>query len=249
MYIGQKRTNKTTEKEMVNDGYYGSGTLLIKDIKKYGRKNFKKEIIQVVDNQIDADKIEIEYIKRYRATESDEWYNIASGGQYNRTDDHSEMMSRIMKEVTSRPEYRKKQGWDIKKQDKRAGVMFKDSPNHVIHLINKLKWIMNNKQKVERLQIALEYGYESYNKYVRYELGKGGRKKNQLNKHYGKYSNEELKALVTDKFSSTLEASKVLGCHKSTLLNQMRGYTTQSKRRVIQAVKDSYYDTLSTHSI
>lgn len=35
-YIGQHRTKK------LNDGYLGSGTNIIRAIKKYGKENFKK---------------------------------------------------------------------------------------------------------------------------------------------------------------------------------------------------------------
>ena len=39
--------------ENINDNYMGSGTNIIKDIKKYGRQNFKKDILFEFNNELD----------------------------------------------------------------------------------------------------------------------------------------------------------------------------------------------------
>lgn len=49
-YIGQHRTNN------VNDDYLGSGIILKDAIKKYGKNNFKKEILFIFDNEYDMNK-------------------------------------------------------------------------------------------------------------------------------------------------------------------------------------------------
>lgn len=70
-YIGKDKNN--------NPNYLGSGILLKKAIKKYGRENFKKEIIEYCENIKQLSKREIYYIKKYKAIENG--YNIAIGGE------------------------------------------------------------------------------------------------------------------------------------------------------------------------
>jgi hypothetical protein len=103
-YIGQRRfdENKTTPED---DNYFGSGTLLVKAIKKYGSSNFSKEILCVCDNQKEVDEKEIYYIDKYQALYNrDEFYNRAEGGQYDRSENHSESMSKRMNHYYSHPE-------------------------------------------------------------------------------------------------------------------------------------------------
>lgn len=71
-YIGKDQYN--------NPNYLGSGSFLKKSIKKHGRKNFKKQILQYcnsVDEMNEAEKYWIEY---FGAVKSQLFYNIAEGG-------------------------------------------------------------------------------------------------------------------------------------------------------------------------
>lgn len=73
IYIGIHKTNN------LNDDYLGSGKLIDRAIKKYGKDNFTKKIIETFDNLEEARKKEKElvnedFIKR------DDTYNIAIGG-------------------------------------------------------------------------------------------------------------------------------------------------------------------------
>lgn len=72
-YIGQHNGS-------INDGYLGSGVLLVKAIKKYGRENFKKEILEECDI-IEIDKKEKYWIAYYNALEDENFYNLSEGGQ------------------------------------------------------------------------------------------------------------------------------------------------------------------------
>lgn len=64
----------------LNDSYLGSGTLLKKAIDKYGENNFKKEILYISSSNEENNKKEIEFISAFNAVESDNFYNLASGG-------------------------------------------------------------------------------------------------------------------------------------------------------------------------
>lgn len=72
-YIGK-------HKGELNDNYLGSGTLLKEAISKYGKENFKKEILHISASEEENCLKEQEFIEKFNATESKEFYNIAKGG-------------------------------------------------------------------------------------------------------------------------------------------------------------------------
>lgn len=62
------------------ENYLGSGKLLKRAIKKYGKENFYREIIYIAYDKDELDKVEIMFIKEHGAVESSDYYNITSGG-------------------------------------------------------------------------------------------------------------------------------------------------------------------------
>ena len=75
-YIGQRKYDKQGKwKE-----YLGSGIILSRAIEKYGLENFSKEIIEECKTKKILNEREIYWINYYNAVESDNFYNIASGG-------------------------------------------------------------------------------------------------------------------------------------------------------------------------
>lgn len=69
-YIGKHKTNN------LDDGYFGSGKLLYRAIKKYGKENFTKRILFVFDNEQDMNNKEKELV-----VISENTYNLCPGGQ------------------------------------------------------------------------------------------------------------------------------------------------------------------------
>lgn len=64
----------------LDDNYLGSGTILLRAIKKYGKENFKREILYVSQDEIENNIKEKEFIKAFNATNDITFYNIAEGG-------------------------------------------------------------------------------------------------------------------------------------------------------------------------
>ena len=78
IYVGQHVCDD------LNDGYLGSGNLLLKSVKKYGKENFVREIIELIED-LDYDKLderEVFWIKKFESLHP-KGYNLvekAKGG-------------------------------------------------------------------------------------------------------------------------------------------------------------------------
>lgn len=72
-YIGKHKT------ENINDDYLGSGKILKEAIKKYGKHNFKKEILFIFNDEISMNKKEKELVDDNFIKKEDN-YNITVGG-------------------------------------------------------------------------------------------------------------------------------------------------------------------------
>ena len=75
MYVGQKIGD-------FNFNYFGSGKNICRAIKKYGKKVFKLEIIVYAEDRNKLNKLEKQYIKKYRKLFGKRnLYNITDGGE------------------------------------------------------------------------------------------------------------------------------------------------------------------------
>ena len=78
---GKKYIGKKTSTIFLAEEYLGSGIILNKAIKKYGKENFKVKILEIIDtNQQDLCEREIYWINKYNAVYSSEYYNVGAGG-------------------------------------------------------------------------------------------------------------------------------------------------------------------------
>lgn len=75
-YIGQRKYDKKEKWK----SYLGSGIYLNRAIKKYGRENFSREIIEECETKEILDNQEKHWIQFYNAVNSKNFYNIANGG-------------------------------------------------------------------------------------------------------------------------------------------------------------------------
>jgi hypothetical protein len=76
VYIGLS----TVKSKYNRKNYYGSGLLIKKALKKYGKENFRKEILFESDNIEELKEMEIQLIRESNELGEDS-YNIAEGGQ------------------------------------------------------------------------------------------------------------------------------------------------------------------------
>lgn len=162
-YIGKAWNNK-------NKNYIGSGILLVKAVKKYGRENFKKEILE--DNiycKKELIKKEIYYIEKYNAYNSDLFYNLTIGGDGGETvKDKSIYKTKQFREKCSisaikrskNPEYLKKLSSTLKgrKISEKTKIKLKDfhKNQHNDNLKIKVKQLNDNKEIVNIFNSMIE---------------------------------------------------------------------------------------------
>ena len=75
-YVGQRKIRGNNSDNL----YLGSGKLLTCAIRKYGKENFVREILDYADSQEELDYLEDYYIELNQATTNPFFYNIAKGG-------------------------------------------------------------------------------------------------------------------------------------------------------------------------
>ena len=122
-YIG-KRSCKSTIEE---DRYMGSGILISKAIKKYGKENFRKDILEICDSEELAFEREKCWIKHYNAVESRQFYNIKDGGEGNTREDALRNLAKLTPEQI-KERSRKLSIANKGKNNSMYGVKGKDNP-------------------------------------------------------------------------------------------------------------------------
>lgn len=73
IYVGVHKTQR------LDDGYMGSGKVILASVKKYGLENFEKEILETFDNAADMFKREAEVVTEEFLARPDV-YNLRRGG-------------------------------------------------------------------------------------------------------------------------------------------------------------------------
>lgn len=71
-YIGKRSKSKFDEK------YYGSGKIFKRALEKYGKENFKVEILEWCKTKEELNEAERKWIKYYNAQEDKMFYNIST---------------------------------------------------------------------------------------------------------------------------------------------------------------------------
>jgi hypothetical protein len=158
-YIGVHRTKD------VNDKYLGSGVLLKVAIKKYGKKNFVKEILSIFDSYEEAFNKEREIVT-LELIEKGECYNLHCGGDGNWDSINYGKLKHLHpssnwdtadKDVKRRMIEGGRKGWAHAKQIRlqmiKEGLLKNDSfkgKRHSEEFKQKLSVVMKEKQKGEK---------------------------------------------------------------------------------------------------
>lgn len=116
VYIGQ-----TTKNRQGYEYYFGSGKLIKDSIKKYGKENFKREILKEnIHCQTALDLYEQIYIKKYNSQNMKLGYNLSNGGYgtngYKHTDEAKLKMSKAHENRIISEQTRKKMSDNMKKR-------------------------------------------------------------------------------------------------------------------------------------
>lgn len=150
-YIGVHKTNN------LNDTYYGSGIIIKRKIKKYGKDNFQKIILSVFDSQEEAFNEEKKLLKENLSNPM--CLNIANGGQGGSNftgKHHSEETKEKLRKISSGRKLSEETKRKIVETRKKNGTFkCKDSTRNKLSQLAKNRYVTNEvKMKISNALIA-----------------------------------------------------------------------------------------------
>jgi group I intron endonuclease len=190
-YIGKHSTTN------IGDGYLGSGTLLLRAIKKYGRKNFKRKILLIVGSEEEAYLYEEKLVTREIFC-NNKYYNLTGGGEGGKNENscwygrkHTEESKRKISENHADVSGKNHPRWG--KGDKIRG---EDNPFYGKHHSEKTK----EKMRKSRKDICKGENHGMYNKKHTKESKQKMSESTKGKKHpmYGKCHSEETKKKMSE---------------------------------------------------
>ena len=159
IYIGKRVRHKDI------NSYYGSGLIIKQAIKKYGKNNFKKEIIEYCNNKKKLNEREIYWIAKLKPK-----YNITKGGnggdtlsnhpnldQLRSKFGHNKLLGRHLSEETKRKMSESSKGKKVSEETKRK---ISKANKGRISPTKGYKWTEEQKNKIKGKNI-LENHYNS----------------------------------------------------------------------------------------
>ena len=91
-YLGQRKYSPGWQ------GYLGSGVAFLNAVDKYGKENFRREIVCEADTAEELNKLEYELSIKYDVVNSDDWYNLCYGGYSTNGFKFSDESKKVMSE-------------------------------------------------------------------------------------------------------------------------------------------------------
>lgn len=186
IYIGKHEGNE-------NDNYLGSGEIFSLALRKYGKENFKREILRRCETLHELRIWEHVYIKKYHSQDLTIGYNIASG-DVNTTEFNPmkipEVSEKVRKALTGR-----------KATDETKRKMSDSSPRR--------KWTEEQKMNLSKKMSGRKFTEEHKQKLREAKLGKSGK----LSNSWGRKWTEEQKKKLSESHKGQISAMK--GKHHS----------------------------------
>lgn len=224
IYIGVHKTDN------IDDGYIGSGSILKRAIKKYGKENFKREILKHFEKYHDALLYEAELVTEEFIKEVTN-YNLKTGGKQN-IRYSEELLSAMSKRTTLMWESGELEGlrvrlsnmqkelWSNDEYRKKMIAIFNSDERKEKLSIGIKKWIEENPELHYERMMKINKNPEKIRKMAEKQTGRPQTKerrdnisKSLMGKFKGEQNNNFLGWYVTPfgKFSSLKEAADTIG--------------------------------------
>jgi len=168
-YVGKSKRDVTESKK-----YYGSGLLLKKAIKKYGIKNFKKEILDECETIDELNIKEKYWIEKLNSTNMDIGYNLAVGGSggdtytynINRNIGQEKRIKTLREKCYNNPEWRKNCSNGMKgiKKSSTENMKKPKTEEHKKRVSESIKKKYNDPEYVKRMNEGKKRRWENYYK-------------------------------------------------------------------------------------
>lgn len=205
-YIGKDVKNKKT--------YLGSGKILKQAIDKYGKENFKKEILEYCIDLVHLDEREIYWIDKYNAIENG--YNLTEGGTGGDTWKNNKL------EVH----------WNVGRTAWNKGIPMEDGLK--VKMSKKIKSLNlgANKTSYKAGKDHIMYGVKQKNETIQKRVE--ARKKNGSYKGVGVFAPKQVKNIEDGMiFSSSQTAANYYGLKRDHVYNSCRKESKKGKFRFV----------------
>lgn len=190
-YIGKRKYQK---KDPSEDGYLGSGELIKKAVNKYGKSNFKKEILEDnIHGEYEASLEEIKWIKNFRS-KGQAYYNISPGGE--NLSIHSEISKEELNNYYLHISEKIKENW-IKTPEKKRSLRNKNMSRGWSERSEKDKEEYSKKRSEIQKRVYSEYS-EAHKKEINEKRIKSLKEMHSLR-------SEEFKSEINKKISESLK--------------------------------------------
>lgn len=153
-YIGQTVNDL---KSRINVHFSGSGTVMQKAVKKYGKEYFDYYIIDTASSIEELNSKEIFWIKFYKSLTTQNGYNVQSGGNNKKlTENRKLFISEQTKKAMKRPEVKNKLGrvWTEEQKKEKSkqmsGLVLSES--HKKNISDSLKGKKKSKKHIENIK-------------------------------------------------------------------------------------------------
>ena len=213
IYIGQHQG------KYLDENYFGGGYLISKAVKKYGKENFDKKVLEYCKSKKHLDEREKFYIKEYNAQDTEIGYNLSDGGQGGNLGEKAcKKISSSLKGVSKTIEHRKalseaNKGKTLSKETrskisaKNKGKIVSDETKR--KMSESAKKLDHSDYKTNKGKISINDGnttifisVEDLNSYPGWERGNLGTRGSHDMSNY--YSNPDMKKRKSESHKGTL---------------------------------------------